>query len=795
MLDSSFIQLRSVTSVERTARGLQANLENELIRIEVLTPGILRLKISRGGEFDLSPSFAVIDDPFTSWAKDLVDFDLEVGDEVASLFTSELALHIQLDVFSWKLVRADGSLVFETGAAGQTSAYSTLNDAFVLQRSASKDDAIYGLGEKSGRQNRRGRDFTLWNLDVLNPSASGEFTKALPGTDPRADNTSSEFDPFYVSIPFYYHQDAVTGHVGGSFIDNGYRGFYDFTETESYLVRFDGGQYTEYLFAGPDIASVLHGYTRLTGRIELPPIWALGYHQCRWKAYSQQDILDLAKKHRELDLPLDTLWLDINYMDGYRVFTWDGELFPNPEAMLEQLEADGIRVVTIIDPGVKHDPGYEVFDSGVAREVFCKTEGGDVYIGQVWPGNSVFPDFVNPDGRDWWGDLNAKHVQSGLAGIWNDMNEPATGDIAAERMLFGKGEFSHERYHNSYALLMAMGTVQGLNAAMPELRTFVLSRAGSAGIQRYAANWMGDNFSRWDHLWVSIPMGAGLGLSGQPFIGADIGGFAENTNPELFARWIQYGALTPFARNHNQANQVDQYAYSFGEQVLEIARAALTFRYRLMPYIYSRFVEASRRGTPIQRPLVFDYQYDQETVNLDDEFLLGGDLLVAPVLEPGSTSRSVYLPAGEWYDWYSGLLHQGCQRIKANAPLDVLPLYARAGAIIPIWTEAPKSTHGFYPATIELLVFVPTIDGTHESFLSEDDGLTHAAAGLAEARFDTLFRLTRHGKELTLTASVSGRGFEAFRRTEFKIRFVGTEPIEPMLIQNSGQDFSISIAI
>lgn len=796
MLESSFIQLKSVTNVQRTERGLLANLEHELLRIDVINQGLLRIKISRGGVFDESPSFAIAADPLLLWAEPWhFAFQLDVTSEQATLTTSDLRLTVQLQRFAWKLERTDGSPVLATGIEPGATAYSTLNDAFVLRRSAAPADGILGLGEKSGRQNRRGRDFTMWNLDVLNPNASGEFTKAHPGTDPRSDNTSSEFDPFYVSIPFYYHQDAATGHVGGSFIDNGYRGFYDFTAENHYDIRFECGQYTEYLFAGPDIHSVLSDYTNLTGRMPLPPIWALGYHQCRWKAYSQDDVLALAQKHRDLDIPVDTLWLDINYMDGYRVFTWDGGLFPSPEAFLEQLKADGIRVVTIIDPGVKYDPGYQVFDSGMARDVFCKTEGGDVYIGQVWPGNTAFPDFVNPDGRDWWGELNAKHVQSGLAGIWNDMNEPATGNIPAERMRFGNGEFSHERYHNSYALLMAMGTVQGLTTAMPNLRTFVLSRAGSAGIQRYAANWMGDNFSRWDHMWVSIPMGSGLSLSGQPFVGADIGGFAENTNPELFARWIQYGALTPFARNHNQANQLDQYVFSFGEEVLSIAREAIKLRYRLMPYLYSAFVAASRNAAPIQRPLVFDYQYDPETLNIDDEYLLGRDLLVAPVLEPGATARSVYLPAGEWFDWHTGERHQGQQRIKALAPLDTIPVYAKAGSVIAMWTEAPKSTHGHYPTATELRVFVPSIDGVHMSALTEDDGLTFAANSLQDAFVETLFTVERAGNKLILTGSVVGNGFPEFNRTEFRVSLIGVGVREPVVIQNAGENFTLEFEL
>ncbi len=796
MQKSSLIALRSVTNLVQSQDGIEANLGHEKLRIDVIKSDLLRVKISRGGVFDESPSYALAIDPIAVANTLGLDrsFSVEHNTEKATLSTANLRFEIQLQNFSIDVYRTDGSVVFQSkpGFAG----YATLNDAFELYRSAGADDAIYGLGEKTGGFDRRGRDFTLWNVDVLSPAASGEFTKALPGTDPRADNTSIEFDPYYVSIPFYYHQDSASGMIAGSFIDNGYRSYYDFRPADHYRIKFEGGQYTEYFFAGPSMAAILTDYTWLTGRTALPPIWALGHHQCRWHQYSQQQVLDLAAKYQELQIPVDVLWLDIDYMDGYRVFTWNEGLFPSPEAMLAQLRSEGIRVVTIIDPGVKFDPGYQVFDSGLARDVFCKTEGGDIYIGQVWPGNTAFPDFVNPDARDWWGDLNAKHVKSGLAGIWNDMNEPATGDIPAEHMRFGNGEFSHERYHNAYALLMAMGTVQGLRESMPDLRTFVLSRAGSPGIQRYAANWMGDNMSRWDHLWLSIPMGAGLSISGQSFVGADIGGFGEDSNPELLSRWIQYGALTPFARNHSVAGQIDQYPWSFGPEVLDIYRDAVNLRYRLMPYLYSAFVKASETGAPIQRPLIFDYQYDSEVRNTDDQYLLGDHILVAPITEAKSVERGVYLPAGEWFDWNLGtsLLSKG-ERHRIAAPAENIPVLVKAGAVIPMWQDTPLSTDGHFPNQLELRVFVPSTDGMFESFLQEDDGLTFGA--LNDERVVTTITLKRSGGELLITGKSTGLGFPEFARKSFLITFVGTAKTipEPILLENSGQDFELSIAL
>ncbi len=392
----------------------------------------------------------------------------------------------------------------------------------------------------------------------------------------------------------------------------------------------------------------------------------------------------------------------------------------------------------------------------------------------MWPGDTAFPDFATEEARAWWGELNAAHVQSGLAGIWNDMNEPATGDIPAGPMRFGRGQFAHERYRNQYALLMAMATTAGLREAMPELRTFVLSRSGFAGIQRYAANWMGDNLARWDHLWLSIAMGAGFGISGQAFVGADIGGFAGDTQPELFLRWMQYGTLTPFARNHSMIDNVDQYAWSFGDVIGDHVRTAIKLRYRLLPYLYACFLRASETGEPVQRPLVFDHQYDPTVRDVDDQYLLGPQLLIAPVIQPGMTERPVYLPAGDWYDWHTDELVGGATFWTAPTPMDRIPLFARGGAVIPMWTEAPPSTDGYHPDVLELHLFVPGTDGEHVSMWQEDDGLTFAASD--GARYRTTVVASRAGDQLSVRADVTGDGYPEFRRESYHLVIHGAAP-------------------
>ena len=754
---------------------MEASFETERLRLEVVRDDVLRVKISRGGAFDESPTYAVCVDPVAS----PVEFRVERGDGVVRLTTAGFVASLWLDPFRLNVHRPDGSPVVETAPdpEGGWWGYETLNDAFELRRTCRPEDAIYGLGEKGGRHDRKGREFTLWNTDVLNDHATAEFVAARDPADPRADQTSVEFDPYYVSIPFFLHH-ARDGAVAGSFVDNGYRAHYDFTAAEEYAIRFEGGQYTEYVFAGPDIADVVEAYTWLTGRPSLPPLWALGYHQCRWFRYTQDDVEALARRHRDLRVPCDALWLDIEYMDDYRVFTWDDELFPDPTGMLARLGDAGFRVITIVDPGVKFEPGYWVYDQGVERDVLCRTEGGDVYLGQVWPGNTAFPDFATEEGRAWWGELNAAHVRSGIAGIWNDMNEPATGAFGPLRMRFDRGRVAHERLHNAYALLMAMGTVEGLRAELPDLRTFVLSRAGSPGIQRYAANWMGDNQSRWDHLWVSMPMAMGFGLSGQPFVGADIGGFQGHSNAELFLRWMQYGTLTPFCRNHSERGNVDQYAWTWGDRVLDLVREAVELRYRLLPYIYATFAEATETGAPVQRPLVFHHQRDPVVRGIDDEYLLGRDLLVAPVTEAGQVARHVYLPEGEWYDWHTDERLTGGRHILVETPLERIPVYARAGAVIPMWPEAPASTAGHHPPVVELHVF----PGEGTSVLREDDGLTTSGG-----HFRTTFTLTRE----TLRGEVSGDGYPDFAREAFDVVVRGSD--RRIRIDNRGEPFEVRL--
>jgi alpha-glucosidase len=423
----------------------------------------------------------------------------------------------------------------------------------------------------------------------------------------------------------------------------------------------------------------------------LPALWALGYHQCRWGYRSADEFRQIAAELRQRNLPADALWFDIDYMDGYRVFTWDRKRFRQPARLVAELTSRGLRAVTIVDPGVKVDEDYAVYAAGQQAGYFITHTDGREYHGSVWPGRSAFPDFHRAEVRAWWARLVSQWVDDhGLSGLWIDMNEPGVTDLSGpiSDAVHDGGKLPHASARNTYALQMARATFDGLLAHAPDSRPFILTRAAYSGAQTVAALWAGDNSPHWEHLAGSVPMLLSLGLSGMPFVGADIGGFAGDTNAELLARWFQLGAFYPFCRNHAMAGTNRHEPWAFGPEVEAICRRWVELRYQLLPYSYGLFREAAESGAPIMRPLVWHYPRDPATFNLSDQFLYGPDLLVAPITLPAARARAVYLPPGRWYAWNDDRPHAGGRSILAEAPLSHMPLYVRAGAIIPMWPAA-----------------------------------------------------------------------------------------------------------
>jgi alpha-glucosidase len=528
----------------------------------------------------------------------------------------------------------------------------------VLVRTA-QTDRVYGLGERVGGLDRRGKTWTFWNTDAYDPSVGG---------------WKPDQDPLYQAIPLEVH--FKDGKAFGLFTDVARRmtialgGEQDITTTT--------GGITQYVIAGPTLADVLDRYTQLTGRPALPPRWALGFHQSRWGYPDTQTVEAVAKRFRDEGIPADAMWLDIQHMNGFRSFTFDPVHYGDAPGMIQRLAASGFRTVAIEDPGIKVDPGWSVYETG--KPYFLP------YTGKAWPGDSQWPDMSSADARAWWGAQVATMLDAGIAGIWLDVNEPTTfpegggGTTIPDDVATSAGTMAS--LHNVYGLLEARATYEAIAARGGE-RPFVLSRAGYAGIQKYAAVWTGDTPSTWQGLQQTLPMMLGMGLSGVPMIGSDIGGYSGNATPELYARWLALGSISPFSRAHVTSGVRGQEPWMFGDNVTDAAKQLLTERYRLMPYLQSLAYEAAQTGAPILRPLVWEFPDDAATYDLADEAMLGPYLLVAPAVTEGAMSRSVYLPAGRWWEWGTDRVLDGPATIEVALRTPALPMFVRDGAIIP----------------------------------------------------------------------------------------------------------------
>lgn len=529
-----------------------------------------------------------------------------------------------------------------------------------------KADCIYGLGDKTGVLNKRYYEYENWNSDI---------------PDPHEDN----FKALYKSIPFFI--TLKEKGVYGIFYDNTFKSYFNFGKENDNYYSFgsDNGNLDYYFIGGDYMPDIVSGYTYLTGRMPLPQKWTLGYHQSRWGYENEETFRDIAGKLKANRIPCDAIHFDIDYMDRYKVFTWNTTRFTDAKAMLSDFSKEGIKAVTIIDPGVKVEKDYPMYEEGMAGGYYAKTPKGDIYINVVWPGDAVYPDFGNPAVRKWWGEHLRFYTDLGVAGIWNDMNEPASfnGPLPNDVVFTDEDRPStHAEMHNVYGHNMAKATYEGWKNLTGK-RPFVITRACYSGSQKYTTAWTGDNQSLWTHLRMAIPQQCNLGLSGMPFIGTDIGGFGADTTPELMARWVQVGCFSPLFRSHCAKGSMNQEPWLFGEEVLSVFRKYVELRYSLLPYFYDLCRVCEQTGLPVIRPLVLHYENDINVRNMNDEFLVGEFLLVAPVVEQGATKRLVYLPDGVWYDYWTHKEYQGGQYYPADAPLDVCPIFVKAGAVLP----------------------------------------------------------------------------------------------------------------
>lgn len=572
----------------------------------------------------------------------------------------------------------------------------------------------YGLGERAGRLLRDAQLHALWNTDAYRYD---ERTPAL-----------------YQSHPWVLAL-RPGGAVVGILADTPRRGQIH-VAPDGVELAFEGEPFAVHLIDGATPRDVLGALAAMIGTMPLPPLWALGYHQCRYSYESAEEVLEVARRLRAERVPCDAVWLDIDAMDRHRVFTWDAERFPDPLRLTDELEDEGLRTVAILDPGVAVAEDYGVCEGGLAGRHFVEDARGEPVRGRVWPGLCHFPDFTRGSTRAWWGgQVKAYLEESGLAGLWIDMNEPSvfrtpTRTLAEDAVHRGLGGGPHARFHNLYGQLMAEATVAGFRAAYPDRRPFVLTRSSHLAGARFAATWTGDNVARWEDLRWAIPMVLNLGLSGQPFAGADLGGFAGDPSPELFVRWFELGAYLPFCRGHAEKGSARKEPWSFGPDALAHVRAALERRMRLLPTLYTLFEEASRTGLPICRPLWFADPADPRLRAVDDAFLLGGDLLVAPVVEPGAATKRVQLPhnPGGWYAFPAGGVALEDGEVELDAPLGATPALARAGAVI---VEAAARRHTGDPDVLRVWHAFLDPEGRAAGRMYEDAGEGYGAPFLA----------------------------------------------------------------
>ncbi|MGZ3183298.1 MAG: glycoside hydrolase family 31 protein [Telluria sp.] len=710
----------AVVTGEVQGDRLRLKTEHAVVELTLYTPSVLRVRMDRqplGRDF----SYAVVARP-AGHSGTITD----LGNEYL-IKTAALTAHVAKQPFALRVESADGKLITQD-EPGLTTSW--IGDQVTTYKSLQEGERFLGLGEKTGGLDRRGNAYTNWNTDAF---------KYVDGTD-----------PLYATIPFYI--GVHHGLAYGIFLDNSYRTDFNFGASNKRFSSFTahGGEMNYYVIAGPKVADVIGSYTALTGRMPLPPLWSLGYQQNRYSYMSDADVMRVAHTLREKRLPADGITLDIHYMDEYKVFSWNKERYPDPAGLVKRLQALGMKLTVIVDPGIKADPKYAVFNSGTQQDAYVKYVDGTPYSGEVWPGWVHFPDFTAARGRAWWAQQVGSYAKAGVAGLWNDMNEFSTwGQAAPANILFDfDGQpTTHLEARNVYGLNMTRASYEGMKQATGQ-RPFILSRSGFAGTQRYSAMWTGDNQATDEHMLLGVRMLASMGLSGLPFTGMDIGGFMGNRNAGLYARWMEIGAFTPYFRNHSAYDTAAAEPWTFGEDALNVARNYINLRYRLLPYLYGAFHDAAATGLPVMRSLAIDYTdeapiYDGGNQN---EYLFGPSFLVLP-FESTRDAGKAYFPRGRWYSLYDDSVEQGGQEKLLELRIDRLPVYVKAGAIVPMQSlvqstaERPQDT-----------LFLHVWRGEAPSSFSyyEDDGSSfayeHGGFYQREIRVDPAARRVEFGK-------------------------------------------------
>ena len=649
------------SSVTVLPQGVELTTSTGRLRVTALSPNVIRVRNAQGETFPPEHSFAALPNAFPT----APDVHVEQSADSITVTTNALRVQIRKTPLQISFLDTNGKVVSQDQPGYPVSFDGT---AFHVWKSMPEDEHYFGLGDKSGPLDHRNLSFTMWNTDAFGWQEST--------------------DPLYKDIPFLLAMR--NGSAYGIFLDNTYRTNFDFGKESRDFYSFgaDGGELDYYFFYGPDPKRVIQDFTALVGRSQLPPLVALGYQQCRYSYYPEARVREIAREFRTRKIPADIIYLDIDYQQNNRPFTIDREKFPNFEGMVKDLKTDGFKIIAITDLHIAKHPGYKPYDEGISKGFFVTNPDGSTYVGKVWPGDSVFPDFTRDAVRKWWGTLYTDFVHTGIRGFWNDMNEPSVFERTDKTMpldtvhnVEGR-KTDHREIHNVFGMENVHATYEGLLKLQPDVRPFVLTRAAYAGAQRYAATWTGDNSATWNHMRISIPQLLNLGVSGYSFVGDDIGGVAGSPTPELLTRWMELGVLRPIYRNHATKGSRDREPWVDGPEHEAIRRRYIETRYKLLPYIYTGMEEASKTGIPFMRPMFLEFPGNSNVATNDSEFMFGPNLLIAPKVVELVGAYEVQLPGGNWYDFWSGQPVEGESKM-VDPPLETLPVYVRAGSILP----------------------------------------------------------------------------------------------------------------
>ena len=740
-----------IVSFEHEGDSIFFNTDNKVIlKVTILRDSLIRFRFTTKGYFSNDFSYAIDKTQLHGY-----NF-LELTEEETyfQIKTSKVKCKIQKIDLRLSIYDLNDVLILEDELGFHWEESYEYGGNIVKMSKSSKDgECFYGLGDKATQMNLKGKRLENFATDQY------AYQK--------------EQDPLYKVVPFYIGLQNKLSY--GIFFDNTFRTFFDFCQERRNVTSFwaEGGEMNYYFVYGPQMQDVVTTYTDLTGKPELPPLWVLGYHQCKWSYYPESKVKEITSKFRELKIPCDAIYLDIDYMEGFRCFTWNKEYFPDPKRMVAELAEDGFKTVVIIDPGIKIDKDYWVYQEALEKDYFCKRADGPYMKGKVWPGECNFPDYTNPVVREWWAGLFKELISDiGVKGVWNDMNEPAVMEVPNKtfpmdvRHIYDGNPCSHRKAHNIYGTQMARATYHGVKRFAYPKRPFVITRSAYSGAQRYTSSWTGDNVATWEHLWIANIQVQRMCISGMGFTGSDIGGFAEQPTGELYARWIQLGVFHPFCRTHSSGDHGNQEPWAFDEEVINITRKFVSLRYQLLPYLYTMFWQYIEEGIPMLKPLVYYDQDDTQTHYRNDEFIFGNQILVCPILEPNAVGRRMYIPRGEWYNYWTNEFSTGGKEVWVDTKFDEIPLFVKAGAIIP---KYPVQQYVGELEFDELTLDLYFKNGKEKSVVYEDaqDGYDYKKGRYSFLSFRTI------GKEKELIIQLHKEGKYDTPYSKYKINLIG----------------------